>query len=473
MRERQRRPPPPNERTPPPTRRTPRSAPLPRALTLVALREIDRGDKLSNRALARVLDDHPELDRRDRGLVTTLVYGVLRAQRRLDHVIDSFAKDKSRLVDVPRYLLRIAAFEILELDRPVHIASAEAVRVARTLAGGERLVGLITAISRRVATEGRAILDRLDAQALDPARPSLAIPALAIRYSCPDWIVERWLATLGAEDTRARLAALTVPPALDLRVDTSKLPRDEAMARLRDELPEAEIEPLTGTPSGLRLRHAGDVFHGVLHDAGLISVQALGSQRAALVLAPQPGERVLDLCAGIGVKTLQLAELMHRRGVLVAIEPDEHRVRTLRETLERGGVEGGALAVRVVHGDARQVGLDRLGTPFDAVLVDAPCSGLGNLARHPELRWRRSLADLGDRAALQGSLLRHAAASTRVGGRIVYAVCSLEPEEGPAVVEAFLDAPEGAAWRAVATEAITPELHGSDGFWLARLERSA
>ncbi len=430
------------------------------------LREVERGEKLSNRALARVLDDHPELDRRDRGFVTTLVYGVLRTQRRLDHVIDSFAKDKTRLVDVPRYLLRIAAFELLELDRPVHVASAEIVRVARTLAGGERLVGLLTAMSRRFATEGRAVLERVDA-----AAATSPVQALAIRYSMPDWIVARWLKSLGEEKTRARLAALAEAPALDLRVDTSRMFRDEAMARLREDLPEAHIDPLPEVPAGIRLRQAGDVFHGVLHDAGLISVQALGSQRAAVVLAPKPGERVLDLCAGIGVKTLQLAELMHRRGVLVAIEPDEHRVRSLRETMSRGDALGGELTIRVVNDDARNVTLDRLGVAFDAVLVDAPCTGLGNLSRHPELRWRSSPANLGDRVALQGSLLRHAASCTRPGGRIVYAVCSLEPEEGQGIVDAFLSSPEGAEWRRVTIEAVTPETHGSDGFWLARLER--
>ena len=199
-----------------------------------------------------------------------------------------------------------------------------------------------------------------------------------------------------------------------------------------------------------------------LHGEGLFSVQGLGSQQAALALAPCPGEHVLDACCGLGTKTLHLAELMQRRGTLVAADASADRLAAHDDLVLRGALAVPELALTRVRGDltADCPGVDE--RQYDAVLLDAPCTGLGNLGRHPELRWTSRYEDITASAARQRELLARCLARVRPGGRLVYAVCSLEPEEGPQLVRTFDATLEfEQMW--------TPEGEDTDGFYLARL----
>ena len=232
---------------------------------------------------------------------------------------------------------------------------------------------------------------------------------------------------------------------------------------------EVEIEVVEGQPQALRTRGGGDLFYGPMHGEGLVSVQGLAAQQPARMLAPEPGMRVLDACAGMGMKTLQLAELMDGRGTIVAADLDPRQVEEAEAGLGRGRLGSEALTVSHVQADltADHPALDD--APFDAVLLDVPCTGLGNLARHPEIRWNRGFEDIGARAALQDRLLRRNLVRVRPGGVLVYAVCSFAPEEGPGIVE-----PVVADGLAVLEDARTwtPEGDGTEGFYVARLRRS-
>nr|WP_275943119.1 RsmB/NOP family class I SAM-dependent RNA methyltransferase [Pseudenhygromyxa sp. WMMC2535] len=205
----------------------------------------------------------------------------------------------------------------------------------------------------------------------------------------------------------------------------------------------------------------------------MISIQSLGSQQAVRALDPRPGERIIDACAGMGTKTAQIAELMQRQGRLVAMDASAERLAELEAARERVDLDAEGLALEIVHADLAEdpLELDIELEPgsVDGLLLDAPCTGLGNLARHPELRWTAEPGDVPACAALQATLLRRCADWVRPGGRLVYAVCSLEPEEGPQVVADFVA--ERGEFRVVKEEAWTPEGARSDGFWLARLER--
>ncbi|MEM6291428.1 MAG: transcription antitermination factor NusB [Myxococcota bacterium] len=431
--------------------------PTARALAIRVLRDLDRGG-FSNRSLSRQLERHPGMDGRERGLTTVLVYGVLRHRARLDAHIDAHARKPKGLKGEVRHALRIAAFEMLELERPPAIAVSEALKGLRH-AGP--LKGAVQAILGAIGRDGAA----LDASFAE-GKPLVVMER---RWSIPRWLGGRWIKQLGPDAALARAKALAEPPPVDLRLDLGRITHDDAVARLHDDHPGIILQPVPDQPQALRTRSGGDLFYGPMHDEGLISVQGLAAQQAARALAPEPGMRVLDACAGMGVKTLQLAELMHRRGTLVAADNDPKQLAEAEVLRARGRLDDECLTFTHVEADLCGDHDELDAEPFDAVLLDVPCTGLGNLARHPEIRWQRSYEDIGARAQLQRALLRRNLLRVRPGGALVYAVCSFAPEEGQDVVAELLE--EGLATLAH-DKTWTPEGDGTEGFYIARLVRS-
>jgi 16S rRNA (cytosine967-C5)-methyltransferase len=428
---------------------------------VAVLRDIERRRGFSNRILSEHLERDASMDARDRGLVTHLVYGVLRHRTRLDRQIDARATKPGGIKGEVRELLRVGALELRELGHPPHAAVSEAVRAAQRLAGGGRLRGLIHAVLQGVAEHGAALDDEL--AAADP------VEALTARWSIPAWLATRWVAQLGADAALRRAVALSTPPPIDLRVDLHRTTRDAVCARLEGDHPRAEVEAPAAHPQALRVRRAGDLAYGPLHGEGLVSVQGLAAQQAAIWLAPQAGMRVLDACAGMGTKTQQLAEIMGRRGTIVAADSSEERLEQHEEAARRGSLAVDGLSVHVARGDLTgDVEAVDAGGPYDAVLLDVPCTGLGNLARHPEIRWSRTAADIADRAPLQRALLERCLGRVAPGGRLVYAVCSFAPEEGAQLVGPVAAA---AGATVVRERTYTPEDDGTEGFHLAEVRR--
>lgn len=436
-----------------------------RGLAARVLQDVEQRHAFSNRVLSDHLERHPGWDARDRGLLTTLVYGVLRHRTRLDAHIDAHATRPAGLHGEVRQLLRVGALELRELEHPAHAVLTEAGHAAARLRGGTGLRRAIHGILAGVQAEGEAF-----DEALASAAP---LDVLDRRWSVPRWIAGRWRKQLGDERALARARALGEAPPIDVRLDLHRGDRDEILARLRADHPRARIEEPPDEPASLRLRGAGDLFHGPLHDDGLLSVQGLAAQQPARWLDPLPGERVLDACAGLGVKSLQLAERMRRRGTVIAADLDPRHHDDHEDLAVRGRLPA-ELEHRYVVADLTSAvpELDD-GPPFDAVLLDVPCTGLGNLARHPEIRWSRRYEDLAARAELQRALLRRNLQRVRPGGRLVYAVCSPEPEEGPAVIDAVLAEPETIGFRLSAHRCFTPEQDGTEGFFVARLDRDS
>jgi len=397
------------------------------------------------------------MDPRDRGLTTTLVYGVLRHRARLDAHIDTHAKRPRGLKGETRQILRIATYEMLDLGRAPAIAISEALR---PLQKAGPLKGAAQAILGAVGREGPALEERWAA-----GKP---LAVLANRWSIPRWLGGRWIKTLGAEAALQRASVLAEPPPVDLRIDLGRISTDDAAARLEAEHPGIEITRVPDQPQALRTRGGGDLFFGPMHGEGLISVQGLAAQQPALVLAPEPGMRVLDACAGLGVKTLQLAELMEGRGSIVAADFDPRQIEEAQAQVGRGRLADEELTLTHVEADLAGDHPELDDSPFDAVLLDVPCTGLGNLARHPEIRWNRSYEDIGSRAELQQQLLRRNLARVRSGGALVYAVCSFAPEEGPDIVETVVA--DGSATLEV-SRTWTPEGDQTEGFYVARLRR--
>jgi 16S rRNA (cytosine967-C5)-methyltransferase len=373
------------------------------------------------------------LDARDRALAQRIAYGTVQRVRTLDHGIDTLGRRPVRKLDPPvRAALRIGAYQLGYLDVADHAAANESVELVRT-AGLERAVAFTNAVMRRL-TEGFGEL-------LESLQEGTAAEA-ALKHSYPDWIAETFWRDLGPDEARALLRAQNEPP--------------ETVVRLvRGEI---EGEP-TAVPGAYRVSRVDEQALA----EGRIWPQSRASQLAALAVEARPGERILDSCAAPGGKATMLS------GEVTAVEIHEGRALELEENAKRLGAGN----VHVVSADATQLPPELTG--FDRALVDAPCSGLGVLASRPDLRWRaKPLPEL------QGALLQAAAERVKPGGTIVYAVCTINAAENDHVVDACglePDATLGEEWpqfrhpRRPEFLLTLPHVHGTSGFFIARLRR--
>ena len=392
--------------------------PTPRALALDLLAQLELREAYADVLLNAALDRAPAMATRDRALASHLVYGVLRWRNRLDHHLARFCRQPlKKLHPKVLQLLRLGAYQILFLDRvPDRAAVSESVALAH-YCGQAPASGLVNAVLRRVAEAGPELSERLSPE-----------ERLSLLFGCPGWLVERWLAEHGPEGAESLCRGASQVPQLWLRIDPRRVSRKEALARLHD----GAIEAFPGAyaPDAVGLT-SGDPRGNPLVREGLAVVQDQASQLIAHWLAPEPGWKVLDGCAAPGLKTTHLAGMVGDTGAVEALDLHPHRVEQVNELAARLGCGNCSTAV----GDART---HRWRQPFDAVLVDAPCSGLGVLRRTPEAKWRRSPEDLDELPTLQGELLRNLADAVRPGGVLVYATCTTLRAENEAVVEGFL-----------------------------------
>jgi 16S rRNA (cytosine967-C5)-methyltransferase len=369
------------------------ASPARRAAFNVVRRVLER-DAYADRAL------HGEargLDARDRALAKRLAFGAVQWRGTLDWIIGRHVD--RRLDPKVRAALHIGLYQLLHTEVPAHAAVAEAVELAKPSPGAR----LVNAVLRKVQREGVELPDDSD-----PA-------GAAIRHAHPEWLVRMWWDWLGAEETRALLAANNRPAELALRIN----PLVDADA---GDLPGRRVE---GDPDALVVDGPLDVFNHPLYAAGAIIPQSRASQRVARIVDPQPGERILDLCAAPGGKATHMAALTGNRAEIVAVEAHPGRADALRRQCERMRAD----SVRVHVADARRLTADELGGRFDRILVDAPCSGLGTLSGHPDLRWRASPESIEELRTLQEEIVAAATGLLRPGGRLVYSVCTLSPRE--------------------------------------------
>src|SRR5581483_1618061 len=309
-----------------------------------------------------------------------------------------------------------------------------------------------------------------------PPRPPVnPVEAAGVRWSFPDWMAARWIARYGPDEAGRLMAALNERPPITIRANTLRISREDLAARLRDE-ELAETEPTALAPEGLTLRR-GSVGRWAAFAAGWCAIQDEASMLVARLLAPQPGDLVADTCAAPGTKSTHLAQLMDNRGRIVAMDPIAARLRLLDQAAARLGVT----IVETHAGGVAAVGV-RWKDRCDRVLVDAPCSNLGVLRRNPDVKWKREETDLARLADKQRGILASAAALARPGARLVYATCSLEPEENDLIVREFLAGHPDWGIEPPADFPVAPDregfvrclphVHGTDGFSAVRLARA-
>jgi 16S rRNA (cytosine967-C5)-methyltransferase len=396
---------------------------------------------------------------RDSGLATELVFGTLRWQRYLDWILAPHSRRRLESLDPrARMLLRMTAYQLAFLERiPPFAAVDDAVSLARQHAK-PGVPEFVNAVLRSFVRRG--------AREREPAPPRDPVEALALRCSFPTWLAERWVARYGTDDAAALMRAMNERPPLTLRANTLRTTREALAARLRDQ-EQLEPTPTHYAPEGLVVAHGGRP------DAW----RAFADGAFARLLDPKPGDIVADACAAPGTKTTHLAQLMENRGRILAFDPQPARLALVSDAAARLGV-----TIVETHRGAVEALAPGFAAACDAVLVDAPCSNLGVLRRNPEVKWRRAPGDIAASAARQREILAAAATTVKPGGRLVYATCSLEPEENEQLVAAFLEGrvdfandPPSDFPLALDPDGVLrclPHRHGTDGFTAMRLRRA-
>jgi 16S rRNA (cytosine967-C5)-methyltransferase len=427
-----------------------------RACALAVVRRTFEDDAYTDRAMHAASRG---LDPRDRALAMRLAYGAVQRRATLDHLIEGLTERSIDALDPPvRASLRLGLYELLWLETAAHAVVHDTVELAK----GSRGHGLTNAVLRRATREGAGLLGGLDD--LTPA-------TAAVKHSMPVWIVELWWDALGPDAARALLARCNEPAEHALRANM--IVTDAA--RLAAALPVAASVP-GDPPEAVIALEPFDAHGSELWRAGAFMPQSRAAMLVAHALDPQPGERILDLCAAPGGKTTHIAALVGPTGGVVAVERHAGRARALGRTAERMR----AANVSVIVGDAGVARDDD--APFDRVLLDPPCSGLGTLQSRPDLRWRASPESVVGLADEQARLLSVAAGAVGPGGTLVYSTCTISPAENERQIDAFLDAhtdfkpvdlqPRLPAWTAGPTVLALPSVHGTDGFFIAALRRA-
>ncbi|MDE3042030.1 MAG: 16S rRNA (cytosine(967)-C(5))-methyltransferase RsmB [Nitrospirota bacterium] len=419
------------------TQITPSARAIALSLLVESVKSEEGVDVLLDRALARC-----SFDSRERALTMELIYGVLRRLATIDWRLEPvLEKPLPRLPVVVQMVLRLGAYQLLFLDRiPQSAAVNESVSLARGFAGtvGRDWSGFVNAVLRALLRH-----PPLPWPSMDPD----AAQALAVRYSVPGWLSRRWVERLGVVSAEAACEGVSAVPPLTLRVNQLITTRGALLEKFAQM--GIAAKPTSVSPFGILLEEGGSAPSLPGFQEGDFYVEDEAAQLIPPLLDPQPGDIVLDACAAPGGKATHLADLMHNKGTIYAVDRKGARLDLLRSNCFRLGVQ---IVVPIV-GDIRRplewlpkietaappsVKKARVGEPsVDRILVDAPCSGLGVLRRHPEAKWRKDEQALPRHQELQCQILEAVAPCLRPGGVLVYSTCSTEPEENEDVIERF------------------------------------
>jgi 16S rRNA (cytosine967-C5)-methyltransferase len=445
-----------------------------RAIAMHILMQVARRSSFPDVLLDIYFKEHPELDSRDRALVTQLVYGVLRWQGRLDWIIDQQIKIKPDNVDLTvRLILRLAVYQLLFLDRiPAAAAVHEAVELAKA-SQPKHVVRFVNGVLRTISRKSKTLKEA------DPE--GSAEHRLAILYSYPVWFVQRLLIHLGNEETESFCQASNQIPPTTVRVNTLKT-TVAAMVSSFEDLGFL-VEPGKFVPEALHLRSIRtDLSSLDQYERGEFQVQDEASQLIAHLLQPQPGDRILDACAGLGAKSTHLAQLMENQGEIIALDKQGWKLTRLLENAQRLA----ASCIEPVEMDLLDLEPTEKELSYERILLDAPCTGLGVIRRNPDIKWKVKKKDFRRLHLVQKKMLARLAPLLKPGGVLLYATCTVSNEENEETVQGFLaEHPEyqlesarpyllpGSADVVNRSGAVQtwPQRHGTDGFFAARLRR--
>ncbi len=393
-----------------------------RGIAVKILTRVERTDAYLDKLLDIELETG-DLNPPDKRLLNELVHGVLRNQSKLDWVLTGFYHGQySKVAPNVRNALRVALYQILFLTRiPHHAAVNEAVEFVKKYRG-QRLADTMNGLLRNIARNVENIRY--------PLATKDEIQYLSVVHSHPSWIVKRWHARYGFEQTESLCKANNMRPFLTLRPNALKIDYKSFV----NELVEVGIDyrRCFYMRDYVTVRNLPNIRHARLFTEGLFSIQDESAGLVGMLLAPKPGETLIDLCSAPGGKALHAAEQMKNQGRIIAVDRYDVRLRLVSQYAERIGVS----ILETVEGDAAEIELEAA----DKVLVDAPCSGLGTLSKKPDIKWKRDSEDITNLVQTQTAILDNAAKLVKPGGVLVYSTCTVEPDENQNIVRAFLEA---------------------------------
>ncbi|MEG6615239.1 16S rRNA (cytosine(967)-C(5))-methyltransferase RsmB [Peptococcaceae bacterium 1198_IL3148] len=443
-----------------------------REMALMALKSVEEEGAYANLALNRVLEKYKP-EKLDRAFATEIVYGSLRTMNTLDWVISRFLQQPlaSQTVWV-RNILRIGTYQLIYMDKvPAAAACNESVELAKKYAN-PGVVKFVNGVLRNITRN----LDNLDY----PDIESDPVSHVALKYSHPRWMVERWLKEYGVEQTIELCKANNLTPPNTIRTNTLRISREALINLLQAE--GVKVQKTKYVSEGLKIDGFLSFRHLEAFQQGLFQIQDESSMLVGHALNPAHGSRVIDAAAAPGGKSTHIAQLMENTGLILSFDIHPHKLKLIEENCRRLGITN----VKVSVGDSREIAAD-LHNWADYVLLDAPCSGLGVLRRRPDARWRKEAYQIPAIVKLQREMLESVSKCVRPGGVLVYSTCTITYEENLGQVKSFLKEhdefiledltpllPANMANEpdiAKGYVQLLPHVHGMDGFFLARMRK--
>lgn len=393
-----------------------------RPTAIKILNRFERSDSYIEKLIDKAIKEC-KFNELDKSLLTELVYGVIRWKAKLDYVLVGFYfGDYLKCLNVVKNAMRIALYQIMFLDRiPLYAAVNESVEYVKRIQG-EKTAGIVNAVLRNIARN----IDNIRY----PEREEDLVYHLAVMYSFPRWIVKRWLEYFGETNAEKMLFTSNRKPYITLRVNTYKTTTNFVVSELKKMNIPFFVSPYYQNSLVIRNPRFNVANHSLFTE-GYVTIQDTSATLAALLANPQKDQLIYDMCAAPGGKSFVLAELMENTGKIIAIDKYPSKLKFIEEGAKRLGLTN----IEIHNGDATDLIFDE---KADIVFLDVPCSGLGTIAKNPDIKWKREREDIYKLAEIQKRILANATKNVKIGGVIIYSTCTTEPEENEQNIDWFL-----------------------------------
>ncbi|CEP81656.1 16S rRNA (cytosine(967)-C(5))-methyltransferase RsmB [Paraclostridium sordellii] len=436
-----------------------------RKLAFKTLYDIERNKNYSNISVNKNFKN-VDLSDQEKGLATELIYGVIENKYYLNYIIDKLSKIKSKKMSTyVKITLWLGIYQILFLDSiKDHAAVNESVAIIKKY--DKKSSGFVNAILRNV------IRNKDDIMEIDKTD---TIEYLSIKYSYSSWIIKKWIGDFGQDFTEDLLDANSEKPKLYIRVNTLKTNRDELIEKLSKQ--GIECRKVNGIEEAIQVQNLKSIENNKFFKEGYFTVQDISSMLVGKVLNPEENKLILDICSAPGGKTTHVATIMKNSGKVVARDVFDHKLKLINQTVKRLGLKN----VKVEDGDALKLDQESI-NKFDYVICDVPCSGMGIIKRKPEIKFKKE-EELKNLPDIQKNILNNASKYVKIGGNLVYSTCTIHDEENIDIIKSFLD--ENDNFELVPINEVNidldnqdsgyikiyPNIHGMDGFFIAKLKR--
>lgn len=415
-----------------------------RESALKALYEIEFNGAYSNAVVKKILSKN-NMSKQDKALFTTLVYGITDKKLTLDYYINNFSKIK--LKKISKYIiiiLRMGIYQMIFMDKiPKSAAVNESVKLAKRYGHGSS-AGFVNGVLRSILRG-------------DIEYPKNQDEFLSVKYSFPLWLCRHWINEFGFEFTKSMMKAFEKNKQITLRANTLKITAEELSKALEQEGISSKI------CGGSVIADGFGIEKSELYQNGFFTPQDTAAMQAAIILNPQCGETIIDMCAAPGGKTTHIGELMKNNGAIIAFDKFEHKIELIRKNAKRLGID----IIKAEVSDSSEYCSEFKNTA-DRVLCDVPCSGLGIIGRKPEIKWNH--VETSNLKLIQSKILENGAKYLKPGGTIVYSTCTVEKSENNEITESFLS--KNKDFKKMYEKTFYPHIDGTDGFYICKMMKN-